>query len=491
MALDWMKATVTQGYGPTDEPLDSGYNGYAHFNKGIDYGLATGTPIDSPVSGTVVAAGDQGDGWGISVKVRDAQGNIHNFGHLDGVNVSAGQTISQGEVVGKSGNSGRSTGPHLSYDVLGKDGTYIDPSPWTGGAATNNARANTAAGLAFGGGKIRDYDEGGHVLGDDGQPTQYTPSDVMDAWVRRYMDELQALSVSSPAVKAYAKENNISPVTALGQMQDQLMAKITSLQTDANSLRDATAGVYTLPNGMAVPTSSLPPETRAMVDESNRQVWTNFQNTYLKDQYDLSGDRATAVFNSQIAGLNQAMGYDSNALSSANSKISRQLQGMAEARARAGFVSDTLERLAPWSTGGKTAFTPADLGAAGVELGKFAGIGANDVAVQFPGSVTIDAADLLRQYDAQMGVGGPLADIPDLLTDPDLVNQAQGGIQNYPGVPSLLNPGAPPAPVANAATRTPYQLPGATGPATATLPKPGAGLPPLGDLLTPWKTFIP
>lgn len=143
MPLDWTKAPLTQGFGPTDEPLDSGYNGYAHFNKGLDYGVPVGTSIDSPVSGTVIAAGDQGDGWGTSVKIRAADGSIHNFGHLSGVNVSPGQQVNAGTIVGKSGNTGASTGPHISYDVQNPSGQFVDPSSYLkgGGGPVANPRS--------------------------------------------------------------------------------------------------------------------------------------------------------------------------------------------------------------------------------------------------------------------------------------------------------------------------------------------------------------
>jgi len=133
--VSWAGAPITQGFGPTDEKLDSGYNGYANFNKGLDYGIPVGTPIDATTPGIVVGAGDMGDGWGISVKVQDANGFIHNYGHLDSVNVEVGDTVGAGTFVGASGNTGRSTGPHLSYDVADPSGNWVDPSPWVSGGS--------------------------------------------------------------------------------------------------------------------------------------------------------------------------------------------------------------------------------------------------------------------------------------------------------------------------------------------------------------------
>ena len=124
----WTKYPLTQGFGPTAEPLDSG-----GVNKGYDVGTPVGTPIDAVEGGTVIAVGDSGDGWGISVKVRDANGYIHNYGHLSTTSVKRGQTIAAGALVGKSGNTGKSTGPHLSYDVKAPGGEYVDPLPFISG----------------------------------------------------------------------------------------------------------------------------------------------------------------------------------------------------------------------------------------------------------------------------------------------------------------------------------------------------------------------
>lgn len=144
----WLRWQRSQGYGPTDEQLDGPYAGYAHFNKGWDYGMSVGTPIDS-IGGTIVKISDnQNDpnGWGRQVWVRDAAGNIHQYGHLGSVgNFSVGDTITDGTVIGKSGNSGSSTGAHLSYDIQSPEGKYIDPSTiWTDVANFDNGSGATA-----------------------------------------------------------------------------------------------------------------------------------------------------------------------------------------------------------------------------------------------------------------------------------------------------------------------------------------------------------
>ena len=158
---DW---TVTALFGPTNEPLDSG-----GFNKGIDIGVPVGTPIKAVAGGTVIQAGDRGDGWGTSVKIQDANGFIHNYGHLSSAGLQVGQQVAPGTVVGKSGNTGASTGPHLSYDVLNSSWQAVDPSPWLGFNAAGDNRQfswkplSQMTAVQQGGG-------GGSVTGQQGAP---------------------------------------------------------------------------------------------------------------------------------------------------------------------------------------------------------------------------------------------------------------------------------------------------------------------------------
>ena len=119
-------AHITSGF---MEPfyLDSG-----GVNKGLDFGAAGGTPVPSTVSGTVIIAHDDGQGWGPRVLIQDNQGVYHSFGHLENLQVSEGDQVGRGQVVGAVGHGivGTSTGPHLSYDVyrMGPNGQeWINP----------------------------------------------------------------------------------------------------------------------------------------------------------------------------------------------------------------------------------------------------------------------------------------------------------------------------------------------------------------------------
>ena len=99
-------------------------------HKGIDYRAAIGTPVVAAVPGVVVHAGKhiykKGWGWAFGIHViidNDAlvdgsAGLWAGYCHLNGVNVTVGQRVRQGQLVGTSGNTGRSTGPHLHFQIL-------------------------------------------------------------------------------------------------------------------------------------------------------------------------------------------------------------------------------------------------------------------------------------------------------------------------------------------------------------------------------------
>lgn len=91
------------------------YNDGNH--KGMDFALNTGTPIQSTVDGEVVTAKKIPNSYGTHVVIKDANGNYHYFAHLSSFNVKVGDKVTRGQNIGKSGNTGKSTGPHLHYEV--------------------------------------------------------------------------------------------------------------------------------------------------------------------------------------------------------------------------------------------------------------------------------------------------------------------------------------------------------------------------------------
>lgn len=97
--------------------------GRAH--EGIDMAGPVGTPIYTTGDGVVTFAGRQ-SGYGILIKVQHELGVETRYAHLSAISVKVGQRVSQGERIGAMGNTGRSTGPHLHYEVRMK-GRAVDP----------------------------------------------------------------------------------------------------------------------------------------------------------------------------------------------------------------------------------------------------------------------------------------------------------------------------------------------------------------------------
>jgi murein DD-endopeptidase MepM/ murein hydrolase activator NlpD len=92
-----------------------------HGHNGVDIAASIGTPIVAAAGGQVISAKSSGynGGYGKMVIISHA-GNVQTvYGHLNSVNVSVGQTVSQGQTIGSVGNTGKSTGPHLHFEVRG------------------------------------------------------------------------------------------------------------------------------------------------------------------------------------------------------------------------------------------------------------------------------------------------------------------------------------------------------------------------------------
>lgn len=93
-----------------------------HGNNGRDFGAANGTPVYAAAGGTVIVASGNGKwnyGYGNYIIVSHANGTQTLYGHLSKVLVSVGESVSKGENIGRVGNTGRSTGSHLHFEVRG------------------------------------------------------------------------------------------------------------------------------------------------------------------------------------------------------------------------------------------------------------------------------------------------------------------------------------------------------------------------------------
>lgn len=107
-----IQGRVTSSFGQRLDP----FNGEGAFHAGIDISAPFGTPIMAAGDGTVENAGMAG-GYGRQVVIDHGRGVKTIYGHLSGFTVLSGQTVKRGQVVGYVGQTGRSTGPHLHYEV--------------------------------------------------------------------------------------------------------------------------------------------------------------------------------------------------------------------------------------------------------------------------------------------------------------------------------------------------------------------------------------
>ena len=95
------------------------------YHKGVDWATPVGTAVMASCAGTVSRAG-WGSGYGYVVYINHADGRQTRYGHLSKVLVKQGQTVSQGQKIALSGNTGVSTGPHIHFEIL-INGTQVNP----------------------------------------------------------------------------------------------------------------------------------------------------------------------------------------------------------------------------------------------------------------------------------------------------------------------------------------------------------------------------
>jgi murein DD-endopeptidase MepM/ murein hydrolase activator NlpD len=120
-AMPLSSGRVTSRFGMRFDPLVGGHR----MHSGVDLAAAEGTPVTAPQDG-IVSFSNWSGGYGLLVAVEHASGVQTRFGHLSRVAVRPGQQVRKGQVLGLVGSTGRSTGPHLHYEVRHR-GRAIDP----------------------------------------------------------------------------------------------------------------------------------------------------------------------------------------------------------------------------------------------------------------------------------------------------------------------------------------------------------------------------
>ncbi len=112
---------VTSGFGYRSSP----FTGERIMHKGVDVASPIGTPIYAPADGVVIFTGDK-TGFGNFIMIAHGYGVVSRYGHNAQNLVQSGQRVQRGEQIATVGDSGRTTGPHLHYEVL-VNGQYVNP----------------------------------------------------------------------------------------------------------------------------------------------------------------------------------------------------------------------------------------------------------------------------------------------------------------------------------------------------------------------------
>jgi murein DD-endopeptidase MepM/ murein hydrolase activator NlpD len=129
---DWIRANAAPNLWPVEGQITGSFgeridpfNGEGAFHSGVDISSNFGRPVVAPADGVVIFCDFMG-GYGKAIAIDHGHGISTRYGHLSGYAVTPGQHISRGDVIGYVGASGRSTGPHLHYEVRIND-TPVNP----------------------------------------------------------------------------------------------------------------------------------------------------------------------------------------------------------------------------------------------------------------------------------------------------------------------------------------------------------------------------
>ncbi|EHQ42127.1 M23 family metallopeptidase [Myroides odoratus] len=113
---------MASGYGYRSDPFTK----IKKFHSGMDFSVNIGTPIYATGDGRVTRANNQLSGYGNLIEVEHGYGYQTRYAHLSKYNVKQGQTVKRGDIIGYAGSTGRSSGPHLHYEVHYK-GNPVNP----------------------------------------------------------------------------------------------------------------------------------------------------------------------------------------------------------------------------------------------------------------------------------------------------------------------------------------------------------------------------
>jgi murein DD-endopeptidase MepM/ murein hydrolase activator NlpD len=123
-----VKGPITAGFGQRMDP----FTGEGAFHSGIDIGAPSGTKVVAAADGILFLAGPD-SGYGTEVLIDHGYGITTKYGHLSRTYAVVGQEVKRGQVIGAVGTTGRSTGPHLHYEVRIYE-TAVNPAKYLSGS---------------------------------------------------------------------------------------------------------------------------------------------------------------------------------------------------------------------------------------------------------------------------------------------------------------------------------------------------------------------
>jgi murein DD-endopeptidase MepM/ murein hydrolase activator NlpD len=118
------KGWLASGFGYRISP----FTGLREFHKGLDISSREGTRVIAPADGIVTFTGKNGL-YGNMIKIDHGHGIVTRYGHLEKILKKRGEAVKRGDVIGLMGNTGRSTGPHLHYEVF-LNGLPVNPKKY-------------------------------------------------------------------------------------------------------------------------------------------------------------------------------------------------------------------------------------------------------------------------------------------------------------------------------------------------------------------------
>lgn len=116
------KGYISSGYGVRNDP----FTGRREYHAGIDFVVPTGTDVFALGGGIVKWAGNH-HGYGKMLEIDHGNGYVTRYAHNSSLLVTVGEVVRKGQLIAKSGNTGRSTGPHVHLEVI-KDGRHVNPA---------------------------------------------------------------------------------------------------------------------------------------------------------------------------------------------------------------------------------------------------------------------------------------------------------------------------------------------------------------------------